>query len=112
MYMENKLCGHIAQILYETAECGFIPDIRQVIYKEDNLPFYVMSSQNNRKAVLIGLMEDLDKEIFVKCFSVNYNKWNWASLEGFNLESIFRGDLYKEVFSEVEPSKVSSYFLK
>lgn len=110
--MENKLCGHIAQILYETSECGFIPDIRQVVYKQDNLPFYVMSHQSKEKAVLIGLMEDYDKEILIKCYAVNFHKWNWASLEGFNLESIFRGELYKEVFKEVEPHKVSSYFLK
>ncbi len=110
--MKTKLCGHIAQIMYETAECGVCPNIKQVMYREDNLPFHVMTHPDKEKAVLIGLMRDITDEVIVKCYTIDYNKWNWASTEGFDLESIFETNLYKEVFREVHPAQVSSYLLK
>ena len=109
--MRNKLCGDIAQILYELSECGICPDMRRVMYNKDTLPFHIMTHPDKEKAVLIGLMEDLDKSVFVKSFAINFHKWQWAAVEGFDLEEIFKTDLYKEVFVEIEPHKVSSYFL-
>lgn len=109
--MKSKLCGHIAQIMYETAEAGLCPDIRQVMYRKDNLPFHVMTHPDKARAVLIGLMRDIDDTVLVKSYAIDYNKWNWASTEGFNLEEIFQSDLYKDVFVELHPSKVSRYFI-
>jgi hypothetical protein len=111
IYMKTKLCGHIAQIMYETAEVGICPNIRQVMCREDNLPFHVMTHPDKEKAVLIGLMEDIAGDVLVKTYVINYNKWNWASIEGFDLEGIFETELYKDVFKEVHPAQVSSYLL-
>jgi hypothetical protein len=110
--MKTKLCGHIAQIMYETAEVGICPDVKQVIYKEGSLPFHLMTHPDKQKAVLIGLMKDADDSILVKSYAINFNKWNWASHEGFDLEGIFQTKLYNEVFIEIHPATVSSYFVK
>ena len=110
-YMKTKLCGHIAQIVYETAERGICPNIRQVMYKEDNLPFHVMTHPDKEKAVLIGLMKDLTGDVLIKSYAIDFSKWNWASTEGFDLEGLFETELYKDVFKEVHPGQVSSYLL-
>lgn len=110
--MKTKLCGHIAQIMYETAEVGMCPNIMQVMYKKGRLPFHLMTHPDKEKAVLIGLMRDTDDSVLVKSYAINFNKWNWASHEGFDLESIFQTKLYNEVFVEIHPANVSSYFVK
>ena len=112
--MKTKLCGHIAQIMYETAEVGICPDVKQVIYKEGSLPFHLMTHPDKQKAVLIGLMKDYFQHIskFFNCYAINFNIWNWASHEGFDLEGIFQTKLYNEVFIEIHPATVSSYFVK
>ena len=82
------------------------------MYSEENLPFHVMTHPDKEKAVLIGLMKDIDDSVLVKSYAINFHKWNWASVEGFDLEEIFKTNLYKEVFVELHPANVSSYFLK
>jgi len=109
--MENKLCGDIAQIMYELAECGICPDMRKIKCNESNLPFHIMSHTEKEKAILIGLMRDLNNDEFVKSYIINFKKWNWASYEGFDIDDIFNSNLYKEIFLDIEPYEVSNYFL-
>ena len=110
--MTSKLCGDIAQIMYETAECGILPDTRRIICNSSGLPFHMMVHPDKERAVLIGLMTDMDDVEHVKAFKIDFNKWNWASTEGFDLKSIFAGNLYLEIFEEIPPHKVSSYFVR
>lgn len=110
--MKNKLCADIAQIIYELSECGVSPNMRQVMYSEDTLPFHIMTHPERERAVLIGLMKDVDDSVHVKSFGINFNKWNWASLEGFDLDEIFKSNLWQEVFIDMKPHQVSSYLLK
>ncbi len=110
--MKSKLCGDIAQIMYETAQCGVLPDVRRVMCKTSGLPFHIMVHQEKERAVLIGLMTDQLNEAHVKAFRIDFAKWNWASNEGFDLAGIFAGELYREIFAEISPHKVSSYFIR
>ena len=64
--MKSKLCGDIAQIIYELSECGISPNLRQVICKTSKLPFHIMTHPDKEKAILIGLMKDIENEEFVK----------------------------------------------
>tara|TARA_Y100000310_G_scaffold345698_1_gene468469 strand:+ start:2581 stop:2913 length:333 start_codon:yes stop_codon:yes gene_type:complete len=109
--MKSKLGGHVAQIMYESAECGVTPDVKQVLYSTNNLPFHIMTHINAEKAILIGLMTDSDGSEVVKSYIINVNKWQWASTEGFNLSQIFNTNLYREVFEEIRPSQASSYLV-
>lgn len=109
--MRNKLCADIAQIIYELSECGVSPNMRQVWYDEDTLPFHIMTHPDKERAVLIGLMRDVDETIHVKSYGINFNKWNWASHEGFDLDKIFTSELWHEVFIDMKPHQVSSYLL-
>tara|TARA_R110002050_G_scaffold68910_3_gene149294 strand:- start:5474 stop:5812 length:339 start_codon:yes stop_codon:yes gene_type:complete len=110
--MINKLCGDIAQIIYELAECGVCPDMRRVICNKSKLPFYIMTHTDKERAVLIGLMTDPEDELYVKAYKIDFHKWNWAAVEGFNLDDIFTNDLHREIFKDVEAHQISSYFIK
>tara|TARA_R100000808_G_scaffold6183_1_gene18524 strand:- start:12355 stop:12687 length:333 start_codon:yes stop_codon:yes gene_type:complete len=110
--MKSKLGGAVAQIMYETAEQGFTPDVRQVIYAEDNLPFHIMTHMDAQKAVLVGLMRDYYGDEVIKSFTINFPKWKYAVYEGFTLKDIFDTEMYKEVFKEIKPHEASSYLMK
>lgn len=109
--MRSKLCGDIAQIIYELSECGVSPDMRRVVCTQSELPFHVMTHPDKEKAILIGLMTDVYDEQFVKAYTINFNRWNWAADEGFDLDEVFRTTLADEIFIDIAPHKVSSYFL-
>ena len=109
--MKSKLCGDIAQIIYELSECGICPDMRRVMCNTSNLPFHIMTHPDKEKAILIGLMKDIQNDEFVKAYAINFSKWNWASTEGFDLDEVFNTTLYQEIFVDIEPHKVSSYLL-
>jgi len=110
--MKTKLCGAIAQIMYEMSECGVCPDIKRVICISSGLPFHIIINSDAEKAVLLGLMTDHMDEIIVKGYTINFSKWNWAATEGFDLEGIFADKLYREIFEDIEPHQVSTYLLR
>jgi hypothetical protein len=110
--MKTKLCGFIAQIMYEMSDLGVCPDIKRVICTSSGLPFHVIINSDAEKAVLLGLMTDPIGELIVKGYTINFSKWNWASTEGFDLDGIFADNLYKEIFEDIQPHNVSTYLLR
>lgn len=110
--MKSKLGGAVAQIMYEAAECGITPDVRQVIYAQDNLPFHIMTHIDAQRAVLVGLMRDYYGEEVIKSYTINFPKWKYAACEGFTLKDIFDTEMYKEVFQEIKPHEASSYLIR
>lgn len=109
--MKRKLCGVVAQIMYECAECGILPDSKQIASTKTANPFYIMTHPIKEKAILIGIMYDADGTAHVRSYQIDFRKWNWAASEGFDITSIFKDSLYTEIFEEIHPSAVSEYLV-
>lgn len=99
----------LVRLMAESFDLGYIPEINKTLplnHKKD--PAIVISNMKAGKLAILGDIQNMDGSPGLVAFTVNVDRWSWASNEGFSIKDIFdNSKLFEEIFTQVPPDRLS-----